>query len=378
MIKKNKIFFSSIIFLIMYSFTFTTVVNALEEEALNTNYLLNFRQPYPSSIDLFDLQKSVDEYQCISGLPINIYDPKIIYSQGCHVLLLKHHENENEIKVVFKPRNKLVQALSIGAFYTARYLGMNTLIPPIASYQYQGKEGVISYFVDTSPENTFWEIPGDIELIKNSVHPKSLSDYYVFCYLLGNWDLKWKNTVLLDRGQFKDIVCVDVDAIASPGVGPYGEHFFVPWVRFSRNVIPYSIFKEEDAFFMSQEDVDFHLDRLFPLFESSDIVQKEPVTSKKYALVSKLAKSFAFWERPPTKHYIDAQAWWIKLYDHMEGVAPAFTQFADKDILERLISLNIYILKTLFNDTDPYMPLVNEEFYIGILERRDAMCQVLK
>lgn len=118
--------------------------------------------------------------------------------------------------------------------------------------------------------------------------------------------------------------------------------------------------------------------RYFLFFRERESIQNEFIVSKKYALVSELVKLYFFWTRPPVKHYIDDQAWWMKLYEHIDGVVPAFTEFADGKTIDRLRALDVSVLKELFHDTDPENSIVNEEFYIGILERRDAMCRVLK
>lgn len=266
---KYFLFFNSTIFGLLLS------LSAFSEAGDFDLYRLrSFRQAYDSSINLMEIQESLSEYDCVFGVPIDIYDPKIIHPQGCHVLLLQHCNGDKRVKVVFKPRDKLTQVLSVGAFYMAHYLGMGTMLPPIASFVYKGQEGIISYYIDTALTNSFWDISGDYVLIKQFVDSKALSDYYIFSYLVGNWDLKWKNVLLFNNQGVEDIVCVDIDAIASPGAGCYGEHFFVPLVKASEIGIPYSKFEETDAYYLEKSDIDFYLDSLFPFFSRKRIHSK--------------------------------------------------------------------------------------------------------
>lgn len=343
-------------------------------DEFNAYELHSISQIYDSSLDFIELQKMLSKCDCVFGVPLNIYDPKIEdFYKNYHVLLLQEPESKNQIKVIFKPRSKLVQTLSVGAFFMSQYLGMNTKLPPIAIFKYKGVEGIISYFIDTNSSQSFWDISGDYKLIKKNIDPKCLSDYYVFSYLLGNWDLKWRNVLLIDNQGINDITCIDIDAIAYPGVGDYGAHLFVPWVKSSVTSIPYSSFSEEDSFYLEKKDIDFYLDKLFPFFEFEKDVQDEFIVSKKYALILNLVKSYAFWDRPSVKHYIDKKAWWIRLNENTDGIVAACTEFIDEDTIERLKTLNMDILKIIFNDLDPQNPIVNEEFYTGILERRDNL-----
>lgn len=251
--------------------------------------LRNYKQPWVDHKDQFPaIQKQLETgaIEVIWALPLKTYDPSIRMPNNNEVGLVKVEsatEENKYYKVMLKPRSSsLHQKVEQGAFEIASFLNMSGLIPPTVLFNASGKNGVLSYFIDGDPHvpNPWtwkYKYSENFESIEDLLEAKSLNNFYTFAYVLGLWDLKWVNTLLVGESAPYAIVSLDNESLMSPVYAPKEEHFYVCWKQDpTYSSSPYEDLSaiEAEKFILKKEEIPNRLEDIKRFFIKDESIQK--------------------------------------------------------------------------------------------------------
>ena len=371
-----KIF--SLLILCFFMLTFRAFGMFPETEEGRIEQLRGIKQDWQTSRDVFsDIQRQLSLGEIRYGIPLRKYDESIRQPNNNKVVLVSVEDCSKCVKCIFKPRGLLHQKVEQGAFGLSEYLKMK-LVPPTVACHFEGQEGILSYYVDTSKDQNFWGNKYKINEIRELVDPQCLNNFYAFSYVFGLWDLKWVNTIMVGGNRPYMMMSLDNESLISPVHASLGEHFFVCWkldptcksssyqdlVNFESTILK----KEEVSNFYAS------LRRFFILDKSIQDLENE---EKKKEVIIKRITSF-LWGKELVPHYIGQKGWWLQLYDGFFDIpAPNVTSLTD-ETQSLFDTLDVPTLKNYFQDSDPHKPLFSADHYENILKRRDLLLKNLK
>jgi hypothetical protein len=333
----------------------------------------------------------LENAKIVYGVPLGDYDTTIMAPNENKIVLLESQSYKSDgrcgprfIKAIFKPRGHAHQKVELAAFKIAEYLGLN-LVPPTVKAEFEGKLGIISYFVDTSVDINLWKERIGLEQIKAIVSPESLNNYYAFCFVFGMWDLKWVNILLVGTPPHAHILSIDNESLLTPVHAPFSEHFlehfYVCWKQdpLLVGVSPYSDLENFKPEILCEQDIPQaygYLKRFFT--QDMSIKNLGNPEAIKHAIMGRI-KAF-MWGKKQVNHYVGNKCWWLQLYGGIPRIPVPHVIALSDYTKKQLELLTVSKLRELFDDLNSTgaKPSFSDEHYEAILKRRDLVLATIK
>lgn len=357
----------------MSSYCFGTALTDSED---HIKLLREVRQTWEDSKDRFtEIQSQLTHGKIEFCLPLQAYDPSIKVPNSNEVVLLTHEGRA--IKGIFKPRALLNQIAECAAFKAARFLGMENMVPPIASRQIVDKKGVVSYYIDVAEDQNPWVMRSQkltLSDIDGRIDPGSLNNFKAFSFVLGMWDPKLVNTVLVGPKPPYQIMSLDNESLMSGVYAPTAtEHFFVCWkLDLNCKADMYDDLRNFKPTVMNLEDIDSCVPSLERFFcHDKDFLDLETIGQKRQQ-ISKRILSF-FWSKEKLTHFIGEKGWWLQLYKDIPNVYSPEVTSLSPTVVNSFNALTLEVLRQFFEDTNLESSIFSPQHYAEILRRRDLL-----
>lgn len=352
--------------------------------------LREMKQKWVDHKDRFPaIQKQIQNVTAIIySVSLKAYDPSIRMPNNNEVAFVEAPPITGVgpfslFKVMLKPRGLVNQKVEQGAFEIANFLKMPELIPPTVRFNANGKNGVLSYFIDVDQEvqNPWawkYKYSDKFESIEPLLGPKSLNNFYTFAHVLGLWDLKWVNTLLVGQFAPYTIVSLDNESLMSPVYASEGEHFYVCWKQdLACPSCPYEDLStiEVDKFILKKEEIPDRLEDIKRFFIKDKSIQ-ELAQEEQEKIIIKRMVSF-LWGKNSIPCFIGKKGLWLQLYADYPLIPAPKPQLhlLDSETIVSLKGLHVSQLRGFFEDLDEEKPLFSTNHYEGIIARAHLLLE---